>query len=151
MLRYTERNWERGLPTTTPFDFRSIGHFKSDERVAIWELYNEPCNGKDGDDGKSSREGKSLDLVRAAFGWAHEVEGRTQPLTIASWNDEEALNALVTELSDIISFHCYPSPEKGFFDIAEHALSHGRPVICSEYMARGPECTFEEPAKSKLP
>jgi hypothetical protein len=120
-----------------------LSHFRDDERIAIWDLYNEPCNGVDGDDGRSSREGKSLPLVSAVFRWARAVRGVTQPLTVAFWSIEEACNELVLDLSDIISFHSYNAPESGFKEKLKRATSQGRPTICSEYMARKSGCTFE--------
>lgn len=120
-----------------------IGHFKDDTRIAVWDLYNEPCNGEDGDDGRSDREGKSLPLVEAVFRWARSVDGVSQPFTVAFWSPEEALTELALKLSDIITFHSYDAPEKGFLKKLERATSEGRPAICTEYMSRSTGCTFK--------
>src|SRR3546814_12972226 len=43
-----------------------------------------------------------------------------------------------------MSFHDYNWPEK-FAERARQMLSYGRPVLCTEYMARGNGSTFDGP------
>jgi len=46
------------------------------------------------------------------------------------------------ELSDVISFHNYSQPE----DFEKHVVwlqAYRRPILCTEYMARGNESTFQ--------
>ena len=121
-----------------------LQYFKLDERVAVWDLYNEPGNGEEGDANDGSRSGdRSVPLLEATFEWARAVEGLTQPLTVGLWSEQENVNRCLLENSDIISFHSYASPERGLQSRLEGCVEHGRPVICTEYMARSNGSTFE--------
>ncbi len=123
-----------------------ISRYKDDSRVFAWDLYNEPGNGMAGDDTtkKEMQIDRSLPLLQSTFEWARSVEGVTQPLTSAIWNFDESfgrINEFAASQSDLISFHCYLPPQQ----LAERIASltvHGRPLFCSEYMARGQGSTF---------
>ena len=103
-----------------------IGSFAEDERILLWDLYNEP--------GNSSNSEKSLPLVQAVFEWARAANP-SQPLTVGVWFDNQALNEFQLAASDVITFHHYWAPEKLEREIAKLKV-HGRPVICTEWMAR---------------
>ena len=110
-----------------------IGHFRSDERVLLWDLYNEPGNNKRGEE--------SLGLLREAFRWAREA-GPTQPLSVGVWFDNQVLNEFQLGASDIITFHNYHDAENLMEQI--RALEeYERPLICTEYMARSRGSRFE--------
>ncbi|MBI5835252.1 MAG: 1,4-beta-xylanase [Armatimonadetes bacterium] len=97
-----------------------VGTFAADPRVLAWELYNEPT--------------ASLPLVEAAFGWARAAKP-SQPLTTTVYGDE-AMQRRIAALSDVLSFHNYgPLPE--VTDQAARLLAQGRPVLCTEWLARG--------------
>jgi hypothetical protein len=100
--------------------------FANDERILLWDLYNEPGNSSNGD--------KSLPLLRAVFEWAREVNP-SQPLTAGVWFDNKELNKFQLAVSDVITFHNYQKADHLEREIAELEL-HGRPVICTEWMAR---------------
>lgn len=103
--------------------------FAADPRVLMWDLYNEPGNQGMGD--------KSIPLLRAAWRWAREV-GPSQPITTgANANSRKAVNAVHAANSDIMSFHCYNHdvPLANWI-AAMREQGSGRPVICTEYMAR---------------
>lgn len=100
--------------------------FANDERILLWDLYNEPGNSKNG--------ANSLPLVKAVFEWAR-VANPSQPLTAGLWFDNQDLNEFQLAASDIITFHHYWEPEKLECEIAR-LKSYGRPVICTEWMAR---------------
>jgi hypothetical protein len=126
-----------------------VSRFGADPRVAIWDLYNEPGNRMIFPDATSQREycaslePASHALMRASFAWAREA-GPSQPLTVAPWRigpiggeayshpiDRDAL-----ALSDVVSFHAYCSlPHLRFLCKTLELL--GRPVFCTEWMARG--------------
>lgn len=101
--------------------------FSKDQRILLWDLFNEP--------GNSDKLNTSLPLVRNVFAWAREVNP-TQPLSVGLWNwDFEALNKFQALNSDVVTYHCYdevPSHQR----IIELLETHGRPLICTEYMAR---------------
>ena len=104
-----------------------IGAFAQDTRILLWDLYNEP--------GNTGMGNKSLPLVEAAFAWARQAEP-AQPLTVAVWNGGLAeLNRVQLEQSDVITFHAYTNYDGMRAAIADYA-AHGRPVICTEWMAR---------------
>lgn len=105
-----------------------IGAFACDPRVAMWDLYNEP--------GNSDHRLASLPLLRAVYAWARAA-APTQPLTSAIWWDQDPeIIACQVEASDIITFHHYGPPDDLRTRIAD-LRRHGRPLLCSEWLARG--------------
>jgi hypothetical protein len=72
------------------------------------------------------------------------VEGLSQPLTVAHWHKNETTNSCIAERCDIVSFHSYDAPEKGLKAKIDSAAESGRPVICTEYMARTNDSTFAD-------
>ncbi|MGD8683539.1 MAG: cellulase family glycosylhydrolase [Chloroflexota bacterium] len=107
-----------------------------DERVLMWDLYNEP--------GNEGLMGNALPLLREVFGWAREV-APSQPLTVGNWNRGQPfaeLNALQAASSDIVTFHSYEdaSTVKRLIDQFQEV---GRPIICTEYLARTTDSHFE--------
>ena len=108
--------------------------FGNDSRILLWDLYNEPGNSDYGN--------ASLPLLKAVFRWAQAVRP-SQPLSAGVWrNDLKDLNAFQLNNSDITTYHCYDTP-----DIQQQAIDtlakYGRPMICTEYMARTRGCTFQ--------
>jgi Cellulase (glycosyl hydrolase family 5) len=121
--------------------------FKDDPRIAAWDLYNEPGNGTTGDNsaGSTKQGERSLPLLKAVYDWARNVSGLTQPITSAIWTagpEFTALNQFALDNSDIISFHNY-GPAQPLAEMIQKLTQHGRPMICSEYMARGAGSTLE--------
>ncbi len=110
--------------------------FGQDDRVVLWDLYNEPGNGGQID--------KSVPLVNAVFKWAREV-GPSQPLSVAVWNykpEFESLNKLSLEQSDVVTFHHYEGLDT-LIDVVRSLRKQNRPMLCSEYMARTNNSKFE--------
>jgi hypothetical protein len=103
-----------------------LSSFADDERILLWDLYNEPGNSKNGD--------KSLPLLMAVFEWARAINP-CQPLTAGLWFDNEKLNEFQLAASDVITFHHYWEPHKLKSEIAKLKAT-GRPVICTEWLAR---------------
>jgi hypothetical protein len=135
-----------------PYVTDVLNRYANDKRVLAWDLFNEPDN----DNGNSygPLELKNKDevaerLVRQCFKWAHEVQP-SQPLTVcvwrgAPWDQLEKQNRVhraALELSDVVSFHDYGKPEQITARIAQ-LRTYGRPLICTEFMARGNGSTFE--------
>jgi hypothetical protein len=61
------------------------------------------------------------------------------------WSSTETLNAtekIQVQLSDVISFHNYNDPQS-FQKHLQWLLEYHRPILCTEYMARGNHSTFE--------
>jgi hypothetical protein len=104
-----------------------VGRFAHDPRVWLWDLYNEPGNSGLGD--------ASVPLVAKVFDWARAVHP-TQPLSVGQWGDHAALNTLIDDRSDVITFHDY-SPAASLASHIESLRRHGRPLICTEWLNRG--------------
>lgn len=108
--------------------------FKADDRVLLWDLYNEPGNSRHGMN--------SMPLLRNVFKWAREVNP-VQPISVGVWTFRyPELNQFQIANSDVLTYHNYSNPN-------EHQIwinllkTHGRPMICTEYMARRNNSRFE--------
>lgn len=127
-----------------------VGAFARDERILAWDIWNEPDNVNHGSYDKSEPKNKVelvLSLLPQAFAWAREA-GAEQPLTCGvwkgDWSSEEkmtAMDKLQIDLSDVISFHSYDSPTE-FEKRIKWLMRYNRPLLCTEYMARGNGSTF---------
>jgi len=114
-----------------------LAAFKNDDRVLMWDLYNEP--------GNSGMTDMTYPLLEKVFEWAWSVRP-SQPLTCATWNHDknfERYNQFQLEHSDVITFHNYSNPADLEAEIVR-LKSLGRPLVCSEYMARTNNSTFEK-------
>lgn len=113
-----------------------IGRHRADERVLIWDLYNEP--------GNTDRTDKCLPLLKNAFEWAR-AERPVQPLTAGIWrfSGNEAANEFQLRNSDVISLHAYTPLEKTKSLIAA-AAAEGRPVMVTEWLHRPNHNGFED-------
>lgn len=141
-----------------------VGHYAKDDRILGWDMWNEPDNGNDStsDDGAPRPIAKIADptkveltkaqrvaiLLPQTFAWARSVHP-TQPLTsgvwTGNWSDpakESPMTRIQLAESDVITFHNYEWPE-GFEARILELQQYHRPVICSEYMARGAGSTFD--------
>lgn len=108
--------------------------FAHDRRILLWDLYNEP--------GNSGKKDKSLPLLKQVFAWAREINP-DQPITAGLWDRKlEKLSDFQIENSDIITYHDYSNPEGHKKDI-DYLKTLGRPLICTEYMARKMNSRFE--------
>ena len=104
-----------------------VGSFRKDERILMWDLYNEP--------GNSGLGNKSLPLLKAAFRWARQAKPM-QPLTVGVWSGRlKELNDFQVQASDIISFHNYGNADSVRRSIKD-LKPHGRPIVCTEYLSR---------------
>jgi len=128
-----------------------VGTFGKDPRVLAWDMWNEPDNGNDGSYAAGDPRNKEtiiLGLLPQVFAWARSVHP-TQPLTSGVWHgDWSSLAAMPPmakiqiEQSDVISFHNYGWPEDFEAHVTMLEQFH-RPLICTEYMARGAGSTFD--------
>lgn len=101
--------------------------FKNDNRILLWDVYNEPGNSNYGN--------KSLSLLREVFSWGRQVNP-DQPLSAGLWNPELTdLNKFQLENDDIITYHNYEN-EVAHVKVIDSLKKYGRPLICTEYMAR---------------
>ncbi|RZK81802.1 MAG: 1,4-beta-xylanase [Pedobacter sp.] len=108
--------------------------YANDKRILLWDLYNEPGNNGYGN--------KSLPLLEAVFVWAREVNP-SQPLTAGVWDSNlKDLNKFQVANSDVITYHSYDKAETHQERIDELA-KEGRPMLCTEYMARRNNSLFQ--------
>jgi hypothetical protein len=125
-----------------------MGWLAEDPRVLMWDLYNEPGNWTV-EPGRRELVGeRCLPLLEAVFAWAREVSP-SQPLTAGLFNEDYRegepgpISRLELESSDIVTFHNYREPDSMRQDIEVLRRLSGRPLICTEYMARTTGNTFQ--------
>jgi hypothetical protein len=125
--------------------------FGKDPRVVGWDVWNEPDNTNTSSYGSQEPPNK-VALVEAllpqVFAWVREA-GAQQPLTSGvwkgDWSSEEKLSPIERiqlDSSDVISFHNYDNGAE-FEKRIQWLQRYRRPIICTEYMARGNGSTFE--------
>jgi hypothetical protein len=126
-----------------------VGAFAHDPRILGWDIWNEPDN-RGGDQAQDvpAKVKRVNELLPKAFEWARSSHP-SQPLTSGvwqgNWSDparESETTKIQLALSDVISFHNYDWPE-GFEARIKELLPLHRPLICTEYMARGAGSTFD--------
>ena len=125
--------------------------FNNDDRILAWDVWNEPDNTNDSSYGRSEPRNK-VELVQAILPKVFEYVRAampSQPLTTGLWKGDwssrdklSAMEKLQIDLSDIISFHNYDKPEE-FEKRVKWLQTYGRPILCTEYMARGNGSTFQ--------
>lgn len=128
-----------------------VGAFATDHRILAWDVWNEPDNGPEvAKRDIATLKAKSelvLPLLDAAFGWVRAAAA-TQPLTSGVWSGDWSSPDRLTPIqryqidnSDVISFHNYDGPD----DFARRVgwlAAFGRPVLCTEFLARPRGSTF---------
>jgi hypothetical protein len=133
-----------------------LSTYDNDERVLMWDLYNEPGNyffqlaklrlplklfkGIYLLFNELFRENFSMPLLRRTFEWAREANP-SQPVTAGIYLWNKPLNSFLLTESDVISFHNYLNVKK-FTKQINVLRQHGRPLICTEYMSRGLGSSF---------
>lgn len=139
-----------------PYVIGLLTRFKDDPRILAWDLFNEPDNpnrrayGRDGaktELNEPDKERFATQLLEKTFAWTREVQP-SQPVTSGVWlghylTDPTALQRLQLEQSDVISFHNYDGPDQ-LRKCIEGLKQLGRPVLCTEFMARGNHSTFKD-------
>lgn len=131
-------------------------HFANDKRVLVWDVYNEPDNVA-GQPGRKELEVKdkqkySLLLLKKVMQWAREVNP-SQPLTTGIWRGNinhwgtpdslPVVDRFMIENSDVISFHAYDGDMDAVRRKITELKKYERPLLCTEYVARGGGNTFE--------
>jgi hypothetical protein len=110
-----------------------VSTFRHDKRILLWDMFNEPNQ----DRGKVT-----LDLLTKAFAWARAANP-DQPLSAGIWDlDQKQLDAFQLANSDVITYHDYETPDK-HLGLIQRLKKEDRPLICTEYMARPRNSTFE--------
>lgn len=149
-IRYADGNaTEKEVARLKGYVQKTIERFKNDERVLMWELYNEPGrgNGLEGDMGatkvKSSIGDASKKLVYDSWVWAREINP-SQPISSCTAGSIGKTNVLINRVnSDLHSIHSYKGPKGLRGKIAEYQ-EDGRPVLVTEWLARDQGSTVEK-------
>lgn len=144
-------------PTLRPKFYEMCGElltkYRTDRRVAFWNLWNEP--------GNNNRGPMTMSHMRQLFDLAWKIDP-IQPLAADIWGDgygmglpkgakpdarreaREAVQKMAGELSDIISYHCYgpyPNQVKLIRDLKRY---YGRPLVNTEWLARIKGCNVTD-------
>lgn len=131
-----------------------LRHFANDNRIFMWDLYNEPDNNNFS---KFPNEPQNkadfvFPLLEKTFAWARQVNP-SQPLTSGVWFGDlfnkidehlplNRFNEFQLNHSDIISYHSYRDSTH-HRKVINRLSQYGRPLVCTEYLARTHGSTFE--------
>ena len=141
------------LDELEPYVTGVVERFRTDPRVVLWDAFNEP------DQPNLAYTSVELSqeikvpaveaLLRRTFAWARSV-GPIQPITAGVWSGDwsnpdalTSINELMLSESDVISFHTYSGPEV-VEELVKDLQQYGRPLLCTEYVARSAGSTFED-------
>lgn len=129
-----------------------VGRFANDDRVLVWDIWNEPDNGPEvaqcAPEVLAAKAALVKPLLAKAFRWARS-QRPTQPLTSGIWLGDwssphllSGIQALQIASSDVISFHNYGDADD-FVRRVHWLKAFERPLLCTEFMARATGSTFE--------
>lgn len=128
-----------------------IGKFANDDRIVVWDVWNEPDNMTGPSYEMIELPNKAAlvyPLLAKTFQWARSAHP-SQPLTSGIWSGNwesdstlKRIEQLQIEQSDVLSFHSYDRPEE-FEKRVNQLKRYNKPLFCTEYMARPNGSTFE--------
>lgn len=127
-----------------------VGTFAKDDRILAWDVWNEPDNLAPAYAPTPGKVAQVQAMLGDVFRWAQAMNP-TQPLTSPVWSHDgdwapggkrKPIEAIQLDQSDIVSFHNYDWPET-FEAKIKQLLPYDRPILCTEYMARGNGSTFD--------
>jgi Cellulase (glycosyl hydrolase family 5) len=128
-----------------------IYDYSHDKRILAWDLWNEPGNTNTSSYGRVDPANKTelvVNLLPKVFQYARAAMP-SQPLTVGVWNGDWSspdkltpIDKIALDNSDVISFHNYGPPED-FEKRVKWLQPYGRPILCTEYMARPMGSTFQ--------
>ena len=132
-----------------------VRRFGADERVLMWDVYNEvgnrflPSMNTPAWQRVPSQlatyarhvalPSPSLALLDAAFAWAR-AERPAQPLTSSVYLAFPWINRAVLRQSDVVTFHHYKGAD-ALEALVARMKATGRPVVCTEWLSRTAEST----------
>ncbi|AFC41513.1 MULTISPECIES: cellulase family glycosylhydrolase [Mycobacterium] len=133
----------RYVPVMRDYVTAVMTQFRNDNRVLGWDLWNEPDNParQYRNTERSDKEQLVADLLPQVFRWARAVDP-SQPLTSGVWRGDwgqpqgrSAISDIQLANSDVVTFHSY-AEAAGFESRINELTPMGRPILCTEYMAR---------------
>lgn len=129
----------------------TVAAFGDDDRVLMWDIWNEPDNTNNSSYGKVELPNKVdyvLPLMVKSFEWARSVNP-SQPLSSGVWAGDwstpqtlKPIEKAQIDQSDVITFHNYENAQE-FEKRIKWLQQYDRPMICTEYMSRGNGSFFE--------
>jgi hypothetical protein len=140
----------RYVPVMRDYLTAVMTQFRNDNRVLGWDLWNEPDNParQYRNVERSDKEQLVTNLLPQVFRWARAVDP-SQPLTSGVWRGDwgqpqgrSAISDIQLANADVITFHSYAAPA-AFENRINELTPLGRPVLCTEYMARPQGSTVE--------
>jgi hypothetical protein len=130
-----------------------VGSFGRDDRVLLWDLWNEPDNAGGGnltEEQLAPERARIEQLLPQVFAWAR-AQKPDQPLSSGVWAGPDwspgskqlgPIHRIMLAESDVITFHNYEWPEAFEARIAQ-LRPYGRPLVCTEWMARSAGSTAD--------
>ena len=117
--------------------------YKNDDRVLIWDLYNEP--------GNSRRAELTMPHLKKFFEIAREVNPM-QPITSAAWRINgftpnpkiHEIEQFCLDNSDIITYHSYSPYLHNVKTLQYLKTTYNRPIMCTEWLGRTLHNTVQE-------
>jgi hypothetical protein len=144
-------NDPRQWPELRSYVAAVLERFGGDDRVAVWDLFNEPDQSNAISYPRQEIRHKTVvvdRLLNHVFDWAEAVDP-DQPLTTGvfvgvSGAVERASRVNRTALgrSDVISFHSYAARRR-LVSTIDHLGRYGRPLLCTEWLARSMGSTVD--------
>ncbi|MGV0043154.1 cellulase family glycosylhydrolase [Mycobacterium colombiense] len=140
----------RYVPVMRDYVTAVMTQFRNDDRVLGWDLWNEPDNParQYRNTERSDKEQLVANLLPQVFRWARAVDP-SQPLTSGVWQGHwaqpqgrSAISDIQLANADVITFHSYAGPS-GFENRINELTPLGRPILCTEFMARPQGSTVE--------
>ena len=120
-----------------------MGRFGTDDRVVVWDLFNEPDSFNPAYAHRDAAHKRRLtaELLEQVWDWAVEANP-DQPLTVGVYEQVQhhperasRVARIAIERSDVISFHCYQG-EAVLHQAIRRLGRYERPVICTEWLGR---------------
>ena len=108
-----------------------VTRYREDERVVVWDIYNEP--------GPFFDVTTSFNLAKAGASWVRELDP-IQPVTVPVWGNPDSRQ--LPAISDVASIHNYGG--RGLEEFIQHQQAAGKPVLVTEWLARPSEGQFEQ-------
>lgn len=140
----------RYVPVMRDYVTAVMTQFRNDNRVLGWDLWNEPDNParQYRKAERSDKEQLVTNLLPQVFRWARAVDP-SQPLTSGVWQGDwgqpqrrSTISDIQLANADVITFHSYAEPA-AFQSRINELTPMGRPILCTEYMARPQGSTVE--------
>ncbi|ESQ84081.1 beta-1,4-xylanase [Asticcacaulis sp. AC466] len=143
---------EAGWPKYESYVKGIVGAFAKDDRILAWDVWNEPDNQGGGNYTQLDEPTKTAQVAKLlpqVFAWVR-TQDPVQPLTSGVWHNDDwspngrlnAVERVQIDQSDVISFHSYDWPER-LEQRIRSLQPYGRPLLMTEYMARGNGSTFD--------